>query len=280
MNVKKTFKNSFKKTLSYKKKNAGSKSKISGTAKSNITKICKSVISRDIENKTIQQFYENVPIKNYNSSGWATENFGIPVSPQSGCLDIFHGNGQGSRIGNTIKIKKLTMKGVMFPASYSLETNLAPKPMEIKFWFCYQKNGPTLKPTAYDTFFQNGNNTQNFSTNVLDMVKTVNADTFRVFKTKIFKLGSAAYEHAGVNSNYQRYANNDFKLNHKFSFDLTPYVVKTYKYLDNNNSLNMQRGLFLVCEAVWANGQSDTLFQLGEIQSLMSYTLSCEYEDA
>jgi len=238
------------------------------------------IVSRNVENKTIQQSYENVPIKNRNSSLWLSENFGIPLSPQSGTLDIFQNVTQSGRIGNSIKIKKLTMKGVMFPAPYSVLTNFAPKPVEIKFWFGYQRNTPTIKPTAFDTFFQNGSSSQDFNATLIDMVKPTNNDMFRIFKTRTFKLGFDNYEHAGIDNNQQRYANNDFKMNHKFSFDLTAYVVKMYKYLDSSNANNMQRGLYLFCEAVWSNGSSNSLLQVAEVTSLMSYTLSCDYEDA
>jgi len=237
------------------------------------------IISRNVENKTIQASYENVPIKNYNSAGWAADNFGIPLYPQPGNMDIIQSVGQGGRIGNSIKIKKLTFKGVLFPATYSLTTNFAPKPVEIKFFFGYQKNTPNAKPSAYDLFFQNGSSSQNFSANLLDMVKPVNADVFKVFKTKVFKLGFDNYEHAGVDNSQQRYANNDFKMNHKFSFDLTSMIPKIQKYTDASPN-PMTRGLWLMVEAVWSNGTSSTLFQVAEITSLMSYTLSCDYEDA
>lgn len=236
------------------------------------------VISRNAENKTIQASYENVPIKNYNSSGWAADNFGIPLYPQPGNMDIIQSVGQGGRIGNSLKIKKLTLKGVLFPATYSVLTNFAPKPVEIKFFFGYQKNTPNAKPSAYDLFFQNGSSSQNFSSNLLDMVKPVNADVFKIFKTRTFKLGFDNYEHAGVDNSQQRYANNDFKMNHKFSFDLTRMIPKIQKYTDASPN-PMTRGLWLMCEAVWSNGTSSTLLQVAEVTSLMSYTLSCEYED-
>lgn len=126
----------------------------SNKSPASFAKKVQAVVARNVENKTIQQSYENIPIKNRNSSGWAADNFGIPLTPQSGVLDITQGVGQGQRIGNSIKIKKLTMKGVMFPATYSVLTNFAPKPMEIKFWFGYQKNEPTVKPTNYELFFR------------------------------------------------------------------------------------------------------------------------------
>jgi len=262
------------------KKSTRRPTKRSYKPRTSLAKKVQAIVSRHVENKTIQQFAQNVPIKNYHSVGWAADCFGIPMSPQAGCMEIFQGTGQGQRIGNSIKIKKLTFKGIIFPAPYSLVSNLSPQPTEIKFWFGYQKNVPTAKPDAYFSFFQNGSSAQNFSTNLLDMVKPVNADTFKIFKTRCFKLGFANYEHAGIDNSQQRYANNDFALNHKFSFDLTPYVVKHMKYLDNTTSVIMQRGLWLMCEAVWANGSSSSLIQNGEVQALMSYTISCDYEDA
>lgn len=58
-------------------------------------------------------------------------------------------------------------------------------------------------------------------------------------------MGFDNYEHAGVDNSQQRYANNDFKMNYKFSFDLTPHIIKLKKYVDASNGYNNQRGLYL-----------------------------------
>ena len=237
------------------------------------------VISRNVENKCVQADFTGALIKNYNSSGWASDCFGIPVSPQAGTLDVTQGVGQGQRIGNTIRVKKLTMKGVLFPAPYSILTNFAPKPVEVKFWFCYQRNDPFKQPTNYASFFQNGSSSSNFTGNLLDMVKVTNKDTFRVMKTRTFKLGFDAYTVAGADTYQQSYQNNDFKMNHKFSFDLTKYIPKIMKYVDGYTAVTT-RGLYLVVEAVWSNGTSSTIGQIAEIGSLMNYQLDFEYEDA
>lgn len=241
-----------------------------------------SIIHRNVENKTFQYNSDGaVPIVNYNNVSWLSYGWGLPLSPYQSVLDIPIGTGQGARIGNSISIRKLTFKGVIFPAPYSSLTNSALRPQEVKFWVVHDKLYPTsgLSSVGYTSFFQNGSSSASFSANLLDMIKTVNQDRFVVHATKTFKIGYAAYQGSGGDTVSQYYQNNDFKLNHKFSFDLTKYMVKHVKYNDASQ-IPTTRGLFLVAESVRADGTFSAGAQGSEIPVNMEYQLNVVYEDA
>jgi len=253
-----------------------------GSTTKAFTKKVQSIIHRNVENKTFQYNSDGaVPIVNYNNTSWVTYGWGLPLSPYTGILDIPIATGQGARIGNSIAVRKLTFKGVIYPAPYNSSTNPTPKPHEVKFWIVHDKLYPSNGPlsTSYGTFFQNGSSSSSFSTNLIDMIKTVNQDRFVVHATKTFKVGYALYEGNGLSGPDQYYANNDFKFNHKFSFDLTKEMVKNVKYNDASQ-VPTTRGLFLVAEAVRADGTSSAGAQATVIPVLMEYQLNIVYEDA
>lgn len=253
--------------------------KVSRKPRATFAKKVQAIISRNIENKTIQSEWLNVPVLNYNNVTWLTNCFGIPMGPYLGYLEIGQGTTQGNRIGNEIKLKKLTFRGVLYPAAYNASTNSGPRPHEIKFWFVTQKDQPSEIPITYNKFFQDGSTSQTFDANLLDLIKVVNSDLFMVHTTRTFKLGQSEYFGSGTNPNNQYWSNNDFNMNAKFSFDLTKYHVKNIKYNDGSNQ-PMTRGIFLVVEAIWANGSSSTVTQADEVANYMSYQVSMDYEDA
>lgn len=245
------------------------------------TKKVQAVIHKNIENKCFQYNSDVTSIVNYNNLSWATLGWGIPLSPYTSALDIPIGTGQGARIGNSISIRKLTFKGVISPAPYNSITNTTPMPNEVKFWIVSDKLVPSsnLVSGGWTTFFQNGSSSSSFSSNLLDMIKTPNQDRYVIHTTKTFKVGYAAYEGSGSAVAPQFQQNNDFKLNNKFSMDLTKYMVKNVKYNDASQ-IPTTRGLFLVMEAIRADGTYNVLNQSGEYPVNMLYQLNVVYEDA
>ena len=267
--VKKTNKKPYKKSVSIKKKDT------------NFTKKVVSIIHSNIENKTYQYNSDVVPVVNYNNTSWATYAWSIPLSPYTSFLDIPLATGQGGRIGNTIGIRKLTFKGILYPMPYNYSSNTAPRPHEVKFWIVHDKLNPCSGPASgsYTTFFQNGSSSATFTSNLLDMIKAVNQDRFVVHATRTFKVGYAQVSGTGPNVDNEYFSNNDFKFNHKFSFDLTKMMVKKVKYNDASQ-IPTTRGLFLIAEAVRADGSFSAGGQASEIPCSMQYQLNCVYEDA
>lgn len=204
----------------------------------------------------------------------------IPLGPNNVTLSLQQGAGQGQRIGNVVHTKRLTWKGFLNPLPYNVTTNQVPRPLMVEFIFCYDREDPNDAFVPGSTFFQNGSSTVGFANNLTDLVKPINEDRYRVFARKTYKLGNSSYPGSSGAAPYQADNqfgnNNDFKLNHKFSFDLTKWYPKVVKF--NDNLANpMTRNIFVLVQYVDAYGSSlGSAYQACE----MSYCLEYKYEDA
>lgn len=274
-----TFRRSYGKRATFRKarKSAARKSVRNAAVKLMV----KREVARNVENKstdtviTAQTIYPVGDTANFDANNvfW--------VSPG----DIFgastwyieQGTGAGMRVGNQVKVKKLTFKGVLTPLAYDATTNTNPQPREVKMWFFYQRNSPSVLPSNPRTdFFQSGSSTSGLNDDLSDIVAPVNTDKYVVVATRTFKVGYQQFATTGSSPAYGNFTNNDFKLNCKFSVDLTKHIPKIMKWSDNDNS-PMTRGLFCMVEDVAANGGAT-----GTTQRLtgMQYWRSMVYEDA
>lgn len=208
-------------------------------------------------------------------SGWAA--LGIrPVTPYSSGVSIIGGTGQGDRIGNKIRTKKVTMDFCLYSNPYNGTTNLVPQPMEIAFWVCSVKEENTL-PTSLNDFFQNGNTTSGLAGTLADYVKSVNTDKYTVHRQFVKKLGFADYGGTGATGSqplFGNYANNDYKLNHNFTLDLTKYCPKNIVWNDSGNPTS--KVVFIVMEAIPANGAGIAIDQL---PASMYWNLEYQFTD-
>jgi len=266
---KRTTKRRFAKKRTFKKR---------GARRPAIKKMIRREIARNIENKGRQHFVEDHLIQcSTNVSGFDASIF--PVGPAAGTLDIQQGPGQGARIGNQIKTKRLMFKGTIVPLAYNASTNPLPQPIQIKMWLFYNRILPTFEPTpaALADFFQDNNSSEGFSDDLVDLWKPVNTDNYRVLATRIFKVGNAMYNTAaGGSTNSQFGSNNDFKLSTNFSIDCTKMIPKITKYNDNNSDPTT-RNLYCMMQVVRADGGT-TLSNW--VMARCSYMLDYTYEDA
>lgn len=246
--------------------------------KASIKAVVKREIARNTENKTRQHYVEDYLLFGSGSTSQLDASI-FPVTPFSGELQIDQGVGNGARIGNQIKTKRLTLKGTIVPLGFSGGTNPTPSPIQVKMWLFYDRREPTDIPTpaVLANFFQDNNAASTFKNDLVDLWAPVNTDRYRVLATRTFKLGAAIYDvTAGGAASQQYYANNDFKLNANFSIDLTKMVPNTVKF-DDNNSDPTTRGLYCMCQVVRADGGIVTA---GWTMARMSYMLNYTYEDA
>lgn len=219
-----------------------------------IKRMIKKEIARNVEDKTIQMFDFQRVLRSTFAGDFDAVNI-IPLGPDPSSILCNQGTGQGGRIGNRIKTKKLTLKGVLSPAYYDGVTNPGPTPMQVKMWIFYDRRDPNALPQVLNAgdFFQNGNSARSFNTDLTDMVMPVNTDRYRVFTTRTFKLGYAQFTGgSGTNAPSGFYANNDFKLNATFNIDLTKYYPKDVRFEDNS-ALPTTRGLYCMWVVVPAN---------------------------
>jgi len=243
-----------------------------------IKKIADKAIHQQIQDKTIQFLNLGQSLVASNGLGFDNSNV-VDIGVSVANLQIPQGVGQGNRTGNKIKLRKLVFKGTLCPKPYDAATNPVPKPTQVKVWLFYDRENPTVKPTPKTDFFQNGNSNNAFNNDLIDLWCPVNTDKYKVFKTKIFKLGYSSYGQPGdgvypsvigINNN------NDFKLNCNFNFNCTKYVPKNCIFRDNTLDPTT-RGLYAVFAYCAADGT-----QLAATNSCVTlqYISSANFENA
>lgn len=257
------------------------KKKYSSYKKPSVTtvkKIVKRAIDRNVENKTLQWYSESrVDILPSNGTNFLSTiepvSLGLLGTP---VLTIPQGTGQGQRIGNRIKIKSAYIAGTIFPNVYDVTTNPVPQPCQVILWLFYDRSDPTNIPNPVADFFQKGNTTVAMSGDLQDIMSPVNTDKYRVLTKRVFKIGYANVAGTGANAANENFANNDFKLNRNFKIPITKYLIKNVKFNDNA-TLPMSRGLFMMITAVASNG---SLYSAGGVPAQMFWNVSYTYEDA
>jgi len=242
-----------------------------------IKKMIRREIARNVENKTSQFYNYDVRLYVAGNVSFPTDNiFPVGVDPTS--LVIPPGTGQGNRIGNTIKTKKLMFRGSICPRPQDATFNPSPQPSQLKMYIFYDKTDPNAvpNPQAANDFFQNGNSSKGFQNDLVDMWSPVNTDRYRVLATKTFKIGHASSDGTGANASNQFFANNDFKYNCNFSFNLTKHYPQMVKFNDGS-TVPTTRGLFCMIQYVAASGFAyTTSFYSYQLQYMLDY----QYEDA
>ncbi|UYD39120.1 MAG: capsid protein [Wigfec virus K19_555] len=240
-------------------------------------KLIRKEISRNVENKTVQIFNFDRTLGDVTEPNFDSSNV-FALGPDPSSILINQGTGQGGRIGNRIRTKKLTLKGVFTPTFYHATYNTQPTPQQIKIFIFYDKTDPNALPAPVNSadFFQNGNSARSFAGDVTDMMMPVNEDRYRVLTTRTYKLGYAAYTGSpGAAQPAGYFSNNDFKLNCNFSIDLTKYYPKDVRFPDNS-ALPTTRGLYCMVVCSPANG----LGSAAQRPVTMQYVQDYHFEDA
>jgi len=234
-------------------------------------------IARNVENKQAQYYNYETRLYIPGNANFTNDNI-FPVGVDPGSLVISQGTGQGQRIGNEIKTKRLMFKGTISPLPHNSTFNTNPQPCQLKMYIFYQKDIPTAvpNPIAGPGFFQNGSVAKGFQNDLVDMWSPVNTDVYRVLATKTFKIGFANNAGTGASQPFQEFANNDFKLNANFSFDLTKHYPQRVKFNDNT-TVPTTRGLFCMVQYVAASGGNISNTQY---MYKLQYMLDYQYEDA
>lgn len=239
-----------------------------------VAKYVRNAVSRNIENKTVLEkneiafasYFANVDLKVQKIS---------PNTSWSAPID--QGVGQGQRIGNTIKTRKLLLKYVLYPSPYHATITDQPQPQEVIIWIGYLRNNRLKTPDVSDfnTFFQNGSTTSAPYSNLWDVTLPVNMDLFHICKTIRHKLGTAIYTDYNGIKPQSYFANNDFKLNCSRSIDCTGYINKTLKFDDQIS--DPDTGLYMWMTAVNSDGTTGNV----NVSTVgMFYTVRYDYEDA
>lgn len=242
--------------------------------------IVKKEMSRATENKEVANTDNYWEIYQTGSISITTSTVAI-LSPT-----IAQGVGENGRIGNSVKLKNLYLRGYM---SVYPQTNLGvisnssvpqiPGQFNVRLFIGKLKQS-ILPPQTSDfaQLLRTGAATTSFdSTNMLSLCRTVNSELFTVYYDKIHKIGLAT--HSGGQANFSTtfgLANNDYKLSKILKINCTKFIKKTLIFNDNNNQPT-NTGLYMWAGIVDSLGSANTT-----VAPLVNFTYDLEfsYEDA
>jgi len=247
-----------------------------GMSRAYVKKIVNQTLSRQVEVKN-SPYRSTRSVQDALATTWEA-NCIFPLSPvASGGVTIPQGVTQGSRIGNKIRTKSLIMKLIVYPAPYDSTNNPTPRPLIFKMWIIQRKQNSTTLPTLANliNFFQFGASTEPFDGQLVDLTKPINKDAYILKKVITFKLGTASYTGGGVQTDWQSFANNDFKFSQIRTINLTKLMHKVIKFDDSTADATTPL-LIAVCEVVSANNLN---FSAGSIPATMVYQLDYRYTD-
>lgn len=235
-------------------------------------------LRREVEVKSKQTYYGANGLYGPAAATFNSVN-NVVVCPSSTVCDINQGTGEGARIGNQIRTRKLVYRGILCAKPYSGSTNPTPKPVEVRMVFYRQRNDPAVLPPSPSTdFFQFNNTTNPIPDSLQNQIQVVNTDKYQVFMQRVYKVGWALNATTDAPSSsvpVNAQPNNDFSINCKFAIDLTKYLPKVIRYNDNNAEPT-SAGLFCLFILAYADG---TAIGNAAIPVELSSTLDFQYED-
>jgi len=217
------------------------------------------------ENKMFVDYGANQSITNA-SAGTPSGKYLLPIVSQ--------GTAQNQRIGNEINIRYGAVRGYVNLLPYAGVGNPHPAVQLVKIWIVKGRrlNDPTITQYDWSKWFEVGATNVPFQGNTLDMVLTPNKEDFRVIATKQFKLG-LSNDSAGANPANSYFDNSP--MTQHFYFNFTKGAKKRLKYLDSVANFPMNDNLFIIFQAVNADGTSTSINSCE-----FHYQTKVVYEDA
>ena len=195
------------------------------------------LISKNIENKfTLTKTY-TAPVGNVINSGtpniyyynfftWAPGAQANATTEQ--LFNIVEGTAQNQRVGNSIKLKRWIIKGMVAPNIFG---QLAPYTalgyVDVYFGRLRSKGSPVDQ--FLTAFYQNGSTSITPSMTHTDTLNPINKDLYKIYYHKRFKTGSAGVFQQTLLPEPSEPVNNDYKLTHTFGFDVCKFICKDRK---------------------------------------------------
>jgi len=212
------------------------------------------IISRNVETKTSSVYNYESPVadSSFTSTGvwnWFLVNQFMNSIP----FQISQGTGQNQRIGNTIKMKRWLIKGVIAPTNSTFQitegNNLAHSYQGYVTIFFGRRTDSNDVTSDLGSLFQAGNSSRGPMGRREDLMTPVNKDLYKVYYKRTFKLGAASGQTSSINI----MPNNDFDMCHTFGFDVTKHIMKnaTIKFNDTSVYANHQVLRDLAFWAIW-----------------------------
>lgn len=246
------------------------------------------VIASNVENKYTDTKLTLLDIcsKTSSTTTWVTW---VPGSSATGTFLIPQGTAVNNRIGNSIKLKRWIVKGLIQPNPAFVNTSGTPSNLLVNtqtgyvdIYFGRLMNNLTAVPNTLDKMYQSGATDITPTGAFNEQLFNLNKDLYKVHYHKRFKLGGAT-SNATVFTNGQA---NDFNLTRSFGFDITKFILKN-KHLKFDELSTQPQQPEMSTLSFWAVFHSSTGTFVGnssitpqysyyQIQ-LMTYA---EYEDA
>lgn len=228
----------------------------------NIRSICKSVISRRVENKHMTPLAVNDYRVLHDLTDPTLQL--IPLMPQ-----ISQGDGQGNRTGNAI----MTMRSVFYVNINAIQFTATPSigPIYFDMYIFKFKKTNTQSAVQLDKFLQYGNTAINYQGGTIPQSYglTVNKDLFTIKRRRRILLWNPKEP--------MDYAGSSRVLNAKsFKFDITNAIKKKLKYSDDISYPPTNDNLFFMCGFTCNDGRNLGSAVAGNVETLLTY----EFEDA
>jgi hypothetical protein len=184
---------------------------------------------------------------------------------------ILQGTNDCSRVGNSIRIKRITYKGAIFRSNVSASAT----PQLSCLVLCRVKNSydqPTLSDMNLLKYQNTSGGTPSmsgiYSTDLRTMFSPFNKDVFDIKLVKYFKIWNASGTPTPL-------VNNDFGIYKTFNINLTKIMKKKWTYNNNSTSVPENEGLY----AFWFGINIDSTVTWTTALSVDSL-VECHYEDA
>jgi len=250
------------------------------------------IISQNVENKFTESRTNISPIMTLKDGGGDPNYFSYflwaPGSNTAGSqlFDINQGPAQNQRIGNTIKLKRWVIKGLIQPTVLAQEDPNKPLVNTsigyVDVYFARLLNNASAVTDQLEDLYQDGAGAITPNATAATILYPINKDKYKIYWRKRFKMGQA------FSPNYPnppQTTNNDFSLTRSFGFDVTKYILKNkhIKYEDDDVNPNddMIENLTLFATFYPAVGNV-SVAQLAETPSYFGLNVQtyAEYEDA
>jgi len=251
------------------------------------------IISQNVENKYTDSITQVRPIMKVTEDPEGGPNYfsyfiwapgGNAIGSQM--FDISQGTAQNQRVGNTIKLKRWVIKGLIQPNIDGLATpNSATDNTYIGYvdvFFGRLLNNNEAIETQLADLYQNGATALTPNATAGTILYPINKDKYKIYWRKRFKMGQAFSTNF---PNPPMTTNNDFSLTRSFGFDVTKYILKNkhIKYEDNDTTPNdnMVENLTVFATFYPAVGNAP-VNDLGRAESFYALNVQsyAEYEDA
>ena len=239
--------NRFNKRRRFKKVAIGSKPKSTYAPKkrypvATFAKRVNALISKQVENKISSVYNYEAPIADTAGLYTSWQFFVVNNFMNISSFQIPQSTAQNGRTGNSIKLKKWLIKGVIAPVNSTYQHNEALN-LEHSYQgyvtiFFGRRTDSNELTSDLGGLFQAGNTSRPPMGRREDLMTPINKDLYKVYYKRRFKVGASS----GQNSSTNILPVNDFDLCKTFGFDVCKHIMKNaiIKYNDASTYANHQ----------------------------------------